>query len=88
MRYTPIAAVPPTYLATPLAHMQAVSVALLAQNLLDDFATVFERFYALVHWGDPFATLLAAVALSVGAVLLYLLGLRLIIAGVGMYYFR
>lgn len=65
-----------------------MGVALLTQNLLDDLASVFERVHALVSWADPTATIVAMVIVVLGAAAIHMLGLGVVVAGVGIFFFR
>ena len=52
----------------------------LSQNVLDSVAILLERVQALLSWQDPYATTLFVIALVVGAVLVWLIGVPWLIA--------
>eukprot|EP00798_Chlamydomonas_sp_ICE-L_P006442 gene6442-3069_t len=65
-----------------------IRVALFVQNLLDDIATGFERFAALMRWQDPVATMIFMGTCSVISIAFYLLGMSVLLALVGAFVLR
>jgi hypothetical protein len=71
-----------------LASLQAIRIALLAQNLLDDLAVVYERLHGLFVWRDYVASLTLYCVLTLTAILIYALGLQFLIIAAGLYVLR
>ncbi|GAX78972.1 hypothetical protein CEUSTIGMA_g6412.t1 [Chlamydomonas eustigma] len=70
------------------SYNQAIRIALLAQNLLDDLAVLYERLHGLFVWRDYLASLTIFSVLALAAVLIYIFGLQFLIIATGLYVLR
>lgn len=83
----------PTAEGGPLAALKrkyemVVGIALLAQNLLDDVAVVYEKIHGLFSWTDMVSTSLLVMVLVVLTLLLWFLGLPVLFMAIGLFLLR
>jgi hypothetical protein len=67
---------------------QGIRIALLAQNLLDDVALVYERLHGLFAWSDHLASLIVFCLVAGAAALICLVGLPILVIAAALFALR